>query len=163
MQSLKFLALASVMTVAACSSPEGFSSGVTRSDTVPFEGRMESTKVGCSETESCSAHLNALDGGSRANAIVWMPRGCYHVQTSIIAGPDGKTFARRPGYVRPAMIELEREDLVILGNGGIMVSTFDGCPADASGSQERAEKISFPADQVNEINGRLIDRIDYAG
>lgn len=161
MKALRYMPLVAGLLVTACGSPEGFESGLTRADTFPYTGHLHGTAVGCSETEACSAELRALDGGTRAMAVVWMPRGCYHQQTSIIAGADGKTFDPRPAYVRPAVIELSREDLGILANGGIMVSTFDGCPANADGVTERAEKISFPADQLRETNARLVDPIDY--
>lgn len=161
MKTLTFPALAVAGALAACGSTDGFDSGITRLDGGLLTGHLHGTSVGCSETAACSAELRALDGGTRAMAVVWMPSGCYHVQTSIIAGADGKTFDPRPMYVRPAVVELAREDLSILANGGIMVSTFDGCAPDADGVTERAEKISFPADQLREMNARLVDPIDY--
>ncbi|MBY8975535.1 hypothetical protein KHP62_06945 [Rhodobacteraceae bacterium NNCM2] len=150
-----FTGLVGAALLSGCS--ETLPSGVERYDRLAQEGTLVGDWVDCTGA-SCEAQLRALDGGYRANAIVFMPAGCYHTGTEIVSEVGGKVFAPRPAYVDPVTIELDRDDLTALSLGGTMLVTFAGCRAGEGESGDQAAEITFPADQVQEINNRLTDR-----
>ncbi|MEM7178488.1 MAG: hypothetical protein AAF503_12370 [Pseudomonadota bacterium] len=136
---------------------ETLPSGVSRYDALLQEGTLVSDRVACVGA-ACSAQLRALEGGNRANAVVRMPDGCHHVGTEIVADPGGRVYYPRPGWVRPYLVELERDDLAALGTGGKLVLSFEGCNQGEGEDKALTGEISFPAEQVLDIDSRLTDR-----
>lgn len=147
--------LIGAVLLSGCS--ETLPSGVSRYDTLAQRNTLVSDRVECSGA-SCSAQLRALDGGNRANAIIKMPAGCHHVGTEIVADPGGRVYYPRPGWVRPYLVELERDDLAALGTGGKLVVTFEGCDKGEGEKKALTGEITFPAAQVLEIDSLLTDR-----
>ncbi len=147
--------LIGAVLLSGCSEP--LPSGVSRYDFEPQKGTLVSDEVACTGA-SCSAQLRALEGGNRANAIITMPAGCHHVSTEIVADPGGRVYYPRPGWVRPYLVELERSDLAALGTGGTLVLNFEGCTQGEGEDKALTGEISFPADQVLDIDSRLTDR-----
>ncbi|MEM8793338.1 MAG: hypothetical protein AAGE80_17075 [Pseudomonadota bacterium] len=157
------IAVLAVASLTGCA--ERLDSGVKRKSILFQEGHLKTQKVDCGTSTDCSAMIRALEGGTRAIAVVSMPNNCYHTVTTLnpvlaeTVSPPAEDFTpvryRRVEYKRPARIELERYELEQLAAGATLDLAFRGC---SSGAENRVERISFPADQVRELNSLLVDR-----
>lgn len=156
------IAVLAVAGLASCG--ETLESGVDRGNGFHNPGHLKTDTVGCGASSSCWATIRALEGGTKAMAVVGMPSGCYHTVTTInpvlaeTSSAPAEDFVatryRRVQYKRPARIDLDRYELEQLAAGATLDLAFEGC---GSSDASRLEQISFPADQVRELNSLLVD------